>query len=267
VRRIQQNLARKSRKECEWLYARRGFHAADFWLDNIVEQIEVTAKLRKKCRIPPPCQSLACFELPMTVSNIPQLLKQESQATLRWLGNSDILAAALAKLTSGRALCMQVLLTTKSSLSVRTSKLEKSMSPGLKHLGEAISELRGAGHPDFLLHGLLARAWLAYFLRRPSDARVDLDEAWEIAQRGTMRLHMADIHLYRARLFFREKKYPWADWDLWQTNKSDKSSPPRPRTAADDLAAAEKLINSCGYHRRDQELADAKQAILKSPPQ
>jgi len=30
---------------------------------------------------------------------------------------------------------------------------------------------------------------------------------------------------------------------------------------AADLAAAEKLINACGYHRRDQELADAKQAV------
>jgi hypothetical protein len=28
----------------------------------------------------------------------------------------------------------------------------------------------------------------------------------------------------------------------------------------DDLAAAEKLINECGYHRRDEELADAKEA-------
>jgi len=54
-----------------------------------------------------------------------------------------------------------------------------------------------------------------------------------------MRLHMADIHLYRARLFFREKEYPW-------------------ESPAADLAAAEKLINDCGYHRRDEELADAK---------
>ena len=58
-----------------------------------------------------------------------------------------------------------------------------------------------------------------------------------------MQLHMADIHLYRARLFFREKSYPW-------------NSPQA------DLAAAEKLINDCGYHRRDQELADAKRAVL-----
>jgi hypothetical protein len=36
------------------------------------------------------------------------------------------------------------------------------------------------------------------------------------------------------------------------------------RTAADDLAAAEKLINDCGYHRRDEEPVDAKRAILNS---
>ena len=60
-----------------------------------------------------------------------------------------------------------------------------------------------------------------------------------------MRLHMADIHLYRARLFFREAQYPW-------------ESPQA------DLAAAEKLINECGYHRRDEELADAKAAILST---
>jgi hypothetical protein len=56
---------------------------------------------------------------------------------------------------------------------------------------------------------------------------------------------MADIHLHRARLFFREKPYPW-------------------KSPQDDLAAAEKLINACGYHRRDEELVDAKRAILGS---
>ena len=31
-----------------------------------------------------------------------------------------------------------------------------------------------------------------------------------------------------------------------------------------DLADAEKLIKDCGYRRRDEELADAKRAILAS---
>ena len=76
-------------------------------------------------------------------------------------------------------------------------------------------------------------------------ARADLNNAWQIAERGPMWLHMADIHLHRARLFFREKPYPW-------------TSPQA------DLAAAEKLINDYGYHRRDEELADAKKVILGS---
>ena len=117
--------------------------------------------------------------------------------------------------------------------------------------------LRRAGKNDYLPHGLLTRAW-CYFAEatqyklkgREQDAaecvtksKADLDEAWDIAERGPMRLHLADIHLHRARLFFREKPYPW-------------NSPQA------DLAAAEKLIHDCGYHRRDQELADAKRAIL-----
>jgi hypothetical protein len=34
------------------------------------------------------------------------------------------------------------------------------------------------------------------------------------------------------------------------------------RSSKANLSAAEKLINDCGYHRRDEELADAKTAIL-----
>jgi hypothetical protein len=60
-----------------------------------------------------------------------------------------------------------------------------------------------------------------------------------------MRLHQTDIHFHRARLFFRENPYPW---------KSPQA----------DLAAGEKLINDCGCNRRDEELADAKRAILGS---
>jgi len=72
-----------------------------------------------------------------------------------------------------------------------------------------------------------------------------------------MKLILADIQLHRAclrrgfgrraRLFFREKFNPWI-------------------SPQDDLAAAEKLINACGYHRHGPELADAKKAILSWQP-
>jgi len=96
-------------------------------------------------------------------------------------------------------------------------------------------------------HGLLTRAWYRFLYGSLSgweSTQEDLDEAWEIAERGPMRLHMADIHLYRARLFFREKEYPW-------------------ESAEADLKAARKLIEQCGYWRRKEELDDAERVILK----
>lgn len=117
----------------------------------------------------------------------------------------------------------------------------------------AVAGLRRAGTQDHLPRGLLTRAWLRATtgpLTGPDSAQTDLDEAWDIAERGPMRLFMADIHLYRARLFFREAHYPWES----------------PET---DLAAARKLIDDCGYGRRREELEDAEAALAQwrqNPP-
>jgi len=118
-------------------------------------------------------------------------------------------------------------------------------SSSLKGTFDAVlSELHRGGRQDLIPRGLLSRAWFRFLTADSAGAQGDLDEAWDIAERGPMKLHMTDIHLHRARLFFREKKYPW-------------------QSAQSDLEAAEKLINDCGYHRRDEELADAKRAILE----
>src|SRR4029077_16456786 len=97
----------------------------------------------------------------------------------------------------------------------------------------------------FLVRGLLTRAWLRFLTGArtgAASAQEDLDEAWEIAERGPMRLFLADIHLHRARLFFREATYPWESPTV-------------------DLAAARKLIEQCGYGRRKEELEDAEGAL------
>lgn len=107
---------------------------------------------------------------------------------------------------------------------------------------QAVKELRVAGEQDQIPEGLLSRAWLRSRSGDRVGAKVDLDEAWEIAERGPMRLLMADIHLYRARLFFREVQYPWG-------------------SPQSDLVAARKLIEQCGYWRRKEELEDAEAAI------
>jgi tetratricopeptide (TPR) repeat protein len=108
-------------------------------------------------------------------------------------------------------------------------------------LQRAVNGFRHAGTQDYLPSGLVTRACLRSLERDQEGARVDLDDAWEISERGPMRLFMADIHLYRARLFHSVKPYPW-------------TSP------QEDLAAARKLIEQCGYWRRKEELEDAEEA-------
>jgi hypothetical protein len=66
-----------------------------------------------------------------------------------------------------------------------------------------------------------------------AQAQTDLDEAERIARRGEMRLHLADVHLHRARLF------------------ADPAA----------LAQARELIEQCGYGRRNGELEDAEAAL------
>jgi len=102
-------------------------------------------------------------------------------------------------------------------------------APALQHITAAVEGLRGAGTTHELPRGLLTRAWLRCLARDEAGARVDLEEAWEIAERGPMPLFQADVLLTRARLF-RDRE---------------------------DLAAARVLIEGHGYHRRDAELADA----------
>jgi len=109
----------------------------------------------------------------------------------------------------------------------------------------AVAGFRRAGINDYLVRGLLTRAWLRHLLSLrsgPDSAQADLDEAWDIAERGPMRLFLADIHLHRARLFHAATPYPWGS----------------PQA---DLAAARKLIEQCGYGRRLEELADAEAAL------
>ncbi|MEM9557417.1 MAG: tetratricopeptide repeat protein [Acidobacteriota bacterium] len=65
----------------------------------------------------------------------------------------------------------------------------------------AVDGLRRSGQTDYLPRGLLTRAWQHTAHGATDAAHTDLDEAEEIALRGPMPLHLADINLHRARLF------------------------------------------------------------------
>ena len=148
----------------------------------------------------------------------------------------SLLTIALDHLTLGRAaLYVAILESPRSDFDVFRAELDA-----------AVVGLRRAGTQHELPRGLLTRAWLRFLSGArtgPKSAQEDLDEAWEIAERGPMKLFLADLHLHRARLFFREAQY------LWESPQKD-------------LAAARKLIVECGYGRRMGELEDAEAAIL-----
>ncbi len=103
----------------------------------------------------------------------------------------------------------------------------------------ALGKLRQANQIQFLPLALLTAALHAGAVAgRADEARHYLDEAQLIAERGPMPLHLADVHLHRARLF-------------------------HDRVA---LAEARRLIEAHGYGRRREELADALAAAAHWPP-
>ena len=165
-----------------------------------------------------------------------------------------LLDIALDHLTLGRAALYEGILEGEAACSPpddpqRNGDAAPHLDTAHRELEAAVDGLRRAVAQHYLPRGLLARAWLRFRQDDAEGARADLDEAWEIAERGPMPLFLADIHLYRARLFGtteqagRVGKYPWGS----------------PQA---DLAAAEVLIEHHAYHLRTEELVDAKRFIL-----
>ncbi len=169
--------------------------------------------------------------------NVCRDVEHRAQQTLEWVTSENyLLDIALDHLTLGRAALYSVILEQADF---------QQCSPNFAHIHQAVDGLRRAGQRQYLPLGLFTRAWLRSLngpRTGPESAQSDLDEAWEIAERGPMPLHMADIHLYRARLFYREAKYPW-------------ESPQA------DLAEARRLIEKHGYWRRKEELEDAEEMV------
>jgi hypothetical protein len=176
-------------------------------------------------------------------------VSERAAKTLKWeegMPHAPVLDLALHYLTLGRAALYEVVLAV-DGLPFKTQNSELKTS-----IDAAVAGLRRAGTTHHIPRALLTRAWLRFLSGArtgPDSAREDLDEAWEIAERGPMRLHMADIHLYRARLFHAANPYPWG------TDADGNARGPK-----DDLAAGRKLIEQCGYWRRKEELEDAEES-------
>ncbi len=153
-------------------------------------------------------------------------VRERAGQTLEWaeLAGQDLLSAALDHLTLGRTLLLEAVL--------------GGLTPALSdeadgHLDRAVTGLRESGNQDEIPRGLITRSQLRRVQRRFPDARQDLDEAVQIASRGPMPFHQADIFLERARL---------------------QHAQGNPEQARDFLSQARSLIEKLGYHRRDLEV-------------
>ncbi|HEX7677075.1 MAG TPA: hypothetical protein VF713_03050 [Thermoanaerobaculia bacterium] len=222
------------------LYSLSGFEYCDLLLAEAERETGKAEGERKKDECLAACRVVA---------------KRAAQ-TLEWAeqNNASLLTIALDHLTLGRAALYAAIIETRSrggepaqtaSSSSTSDASQSGFSSAATELEHAVSGLRRAGQQDILPRGLLTLAWLRTLTGArtgPESAQSDLDEAWEIAERGPMPLFLADIHLYRARLFFRETTYPW-------------------QSPQHDLAEARRLIFKHGYLRRKEELEDAEAAL------
>jgi hypothetical protein len=148
-------------------------------------------------------------------------VEHRATQTLKWVtGKLGLYQEALDHLTIGRVALYRVILEDASSDTCKSA------------IEEIVHHLRETGVREFLVRGLLTCALQQSVQHQPALARENLDEAQQIAERGPMQLHLADIHLHRARLFH------------------DK----------EELKRARALIEQCGYWRRKPELEHAEEA-------
>ncbi len=159
-----------------------------------------------------------------------QEVKERAAKFFEWrLPSDSLLEIALDNLSLGRACLLQP-----------QQAGANDDGQAAEFLQQAVDGLRQAGHLDHLPRGLLARAEWARVSEQYDQAHRDLAEAFTIAERGEMRLHLADCYLEFARLSLATGDRDSAR-KAWETAKT--------------------RIEEMGYHRRDGEVAELAQQL------
>ena len=137
----------------------------------------------------------------------------------------------------------------------------------LKNFDKAVIRLRTSGYSEYLPFGFLGRAAFRRSIGDWEGAARDLDEVEEIALPGPMRVFLCDIALERARLALaRSEAFAPLSWlpdhGLPKPEMPDADEVAQLKAeAARNLADSRRLIDSCGYRRREEELVELE-AVL-----
>ena len=179
----------------------------------------------------------------------------------RWL-----LDIAFHMLTLGRAHLGLALAAGAQSASSTDQRRDSRTTSA--RLDEAVDGLRASGTVELIPRGLLARAAFRRSIGDWNGAARDLDEVEELGRPGPMKLVLCDMAIERARLAFAQIEAFAPLNGFLETDNLPKPSPPSPddtgllkNDAAEQLETAANWIASCGYHKRDEELAEL-QAVL-----
>ncbi|NUM77983.1 hypothetical protein HUU40_26780, partial [candidate division KSB1 bacterium] len=186
-----------------------------------------------------------------------QEVQKRARQTLEWAiqNNLSLLTRALDKLSLGRAFLLLALSEVEGQALAETTARALG-APGQyfdqarEYLLQAVAGLREAGQQDDLPRGLLARAAFHRVQNEFALASTDLEEAREIAERGGMKLLLADYHLEACRL--ESKK---------QTAKSKEQKANSKMQAEEHLDIAARMIEEMGYGRRKPEVEELEKQL------
>jgi tetratricopeptide (TPR) repeat protein len=177
--------------------------------------------------------------------------------------NRRVIDIALDEFNLGRATLGLVL---NGDGALDHADVRRAAGAACGYLDSAAAGLRTAEQKSYMPLSLLARGALCRALGDWDGAARDLDEVEEIATPGPMRLHLCD--LARARLALAGCE-AFAPLNGLVDHSPPKPAPPDPAErewlraeAAEQLRIAADYIEKCGYHRRDEELAEL-QAVIR----
>ena len=133
-----------------------------------------------------------------------------------------------------------------------------------RHAGLALATLRQANDLKFLPQGHFALARIARACGDWLGATRELDEIEDFARPSGMRLVLCDLALERCRLALAqiERFAPLKPHVSWAVAPSPDRPEPELRAEAEAaLAEARAVVETCGYHRRDVEVAELAEVL------
>jgi tetratricopeptide (TPR) repeat protein len=178
---------------------------------------------------------------------------RRARQTLEWAKRQSIaglLTLALDNLSLGRAHLLHA-----------QREPNYPITNSLEFLDRAVDGLRQAGTQHHIPRGLLARAEYYRLTGAFERARRDLDEAFTIATRGGMGLHLADCHLEYARLYLAILRPERSAEGTQSKDMRAMTEEQLKEKAQDHWGTAKDMIEKTGYHRRDREVQELEEQL------